>query len=109
MAPTTIHLCAYSREAIEVLGSVDVNVTYKEQSACVPLLVVKYKGPSLLGYDWLQKFKLDWREIHSIQFIPLQAPLDKYHTVFQETLGTLHKFKTHIYVDPNAKPKYCKA
>ena len=109
MAPTTIRLCAYSGEAIEVLGSVDVNVTYKEQSACVPLLVVKHKGPSLLGRDWLQKFKLDWREIHSIQFSPLQPLLDKYHTLFQETLGTLQNFKAHIYVDPNAKPKYCKA
>ena len=86
LAPTTIHLRAYSGEAIEVLGSIDVNVTYKEQSACVPLLVVKHKGPSLLGHDWLQKFKLDWREIHSIQFSRLQPLLDKYHTVFQETL-----------------------
>ena len=62
-----------------------------------------------MGCDWLQKFKLDWRDIHAIQFSPLQALLDKYHTVFQETLGTLQNFKALIYVDPNAKPKYCKA
>ena len=86
-----------------------MNVTYKEQSACVPLLVVKHKGPSLLGCDWLQKFKLDWREIRSIQFSLLQALLDKYHTVFQETLGTLQNFKAHIYVNPTSKPKHCKA
>ena len=86
LAPTTIRLCAYSGEAIEVLGSVDVNVAYKEQSACVPLLLVKHSGPSLLGHDWFQKFKLDWREIHSIQLSPLQALLDKYHNVFQDTL-----------------------
>ena len=78
LAPTTIRLCAYSGEAVEVLGSIDVNVTYKEQSACVPLLVVKHSRPSLLGHDWLQKFKLDWREIHSTQLSPLQALLDKY-------------------------------
>ena len=54
LAPTTICLCAYSGEAIEVLGSVDVNVAYKEQSACVPPLLVKHSGPSLLGHDWLQ-------------------------------------------------------
>ena len=53
LVPTTIHLSTYS-EAIEVLGSVDVDVTYKEQSVCIPLLVVKHKGPSLLGHDWLQ-------------------------------------------------------
>ena len=109
LALTTIRLCVYSGEAIDILGSVDVNVTYKEQSACVPLLVVKHSGPNLLGRDWLQKFKLDWREIHSIQLSPLQALLDKYHTVFQDTLGTLQNFKAHTYVDPTAKPKYCKA
>ena len=101
--------CVHTQEKLyteEVLGSVDVNVTYKEQSACVPLLVVKHSGPSLLGRDWLQKFKLDWRQIHSIQLSPLQALLDKYHTVFQDTLGTLQNFKAHIYVDPTAKSKY---
>ena len=35
LTPTTIRLCAYSGEAIEVLGSIDITVTYKEQSACV--------------------------------------------------------------------------
>ena len=109
LAPTTIRLCAYSGEAIEVLGSIDKTVTYREQSACVPLLVVKHSGPSLLGCNWLQKFTLDWREIHSIQLNPTEALLEKYHTVFQETPGTLQKFKAHIYVDPGAKPKYCKA
>ena len=109
LAPTKIHLCAYSGEPIEVLGSIDMTVTYKEQSACVPLPVVKHSGPSLLGRNWLQKFTLDWREIQSIQLNPAEALLEKYHTGFQETLDTLQNFKGHIYVDPAAKLKYCKA
>ena len=52
---------------------------------------------------------MDWREIHSIQRSPIEALLEKYHSVFQETLGTLQNFKAHIYIDPAAKPKYCKA
>ena len=71
--------------------------------------MVKHSGPSLLGRNWLQKFTLDWREIHSIQRSPIEALLEKYHTVFQETSGTLQNFKAHIYIDPAAKPKYCKA
>ena len=47
----------------------------------MPLLVVKHSGPSLLGRNWLQKFTLDWREIHSIQLNPTEALLEKYHTV----------------------------
>ena len=29
--------------------------------------------------------------------------------MFQDALGTLQNFKAHIYSDPTAKPKYCKA
>ena len=67
LAPTKMRLCAYTGETREILGSIDVTVTYKEHFACVPLLVVKHNGPSLLGHSWLQKFTLDWRQIHSIQ------------------------------------------
>ena len=109
LEPTKIRLCAYSGEPIEVLGSVDVKATYKEQSATLPLLVVKHSGPTLLGRNWLQQFKLDWREIHTIQINPLEALLEKYNAVFKNTLGTLKDFKAHIHVDPSAKPKYCKA
>ena len=48
---------------IKALGSVDVNVTHKEQAARVPLPVVKHTEPSLLECDWMQKFKFDWKEI----------------------------------------------
>ena len=40
---------------------------------------------------------------------PLHTLLDKYDSVFQEGLGTLKDFKARIYVDPEAKPRYCKA
>ena len=52
---TNIRLCAYSGDSIEVLGSTDINVTYKDQAACLPLLVVKHNGPSLLGRNWLHQ------------------------------------------------------
>lgn len=35
--------------------------------------------------------------------------LDKHQAVFQEGLGTLKNFRATIYVDPNARPRYCKA
>ena len=49
LVPTKIRLCAYSGEPSEVLGSIDITVAYKEQSTCVPLLVIKHSGPSLLN------------------------------------------------------------
>ena len=109
LAPTQVRLCFYSGQPIPVVGSVKVNVVYKQQSARLPLLVVQGDGPSLLGRNWLSQLKLDWQEIHHLSTTPLQTFLDKYDSVFQEGLGTLKDFKARIYVDPEAKPRYCKA
>ena len=111
LQPSTIRLCAYSGEPIEVMGSVYIDVIYKEQSAHVqlPLLIVRHNGPTLMGRNWLQQLRLDWREIHTIQLDPLEALLEKYNAVFNSTLGTLRDFQAHIHVDQAAKPKYCKA
>ena len=73
--PTKIRLCVYNGEPTEILGSVDITVAYKTQSACVPLLVVKHCGPNLPGHNWLQKFSLGWREIHFIHLSPIEALL----------------------------------
>ena len=50
LVPTTIRLYAYPGEAIEGLGSVNVNVTFRKQSAYVSLLVVaKTQGTKPVG------------------------------------------------------------
>ena len=53
-------LRTYTRQEMEVQGSVTVKVTYGSQQETLPLLVVAGDGPSLLGRDWLQKLRLDW-------------------------------------------------
>ena len=49
LEPSTIKLKTYSKEPLPVVGSVDVRVEYGEQSATLPLLVVKGEGPTLFG------------------------------------------------------------
>ena len=34
------------------------------------LVMVGGSGPSLLGRDWLGRFKLDWREVHRLHAAP---------------------------------------
>ena len=55
----TISLHTYTGEQLEVLGSVLVQVEYKDQHECLPLLVGQGSGSSLLGCNWLQKLRLD--------------------------------------------------
>ena len=49
LAPSRVRLCSYSGEPISVVGSVEVNVVYKQQSARLPLLVVQGDGSQLVG------------------------------------------------------------
>ena len=45
----TIRLQTYSKEPIPVVGAAQVQVAYEGQTATLPLVVVKGKGPTLLG------------------------------------------------------------
>ena len=102
-------LYSYSGEAIPVLGSMTVGVTYKSQVATLPLLVVKGEGPSLFGRNWLNHIRLDWHELYNMHASPLQATLQKHAAVFQDGLGTLQGFKAKIFVEEGATPRFCKA
>ncbi|CAG2229284.1 unnamed protein product [Mytilus edulis] len=85
-----------------------------EESAKLPLLIVKRKGPNLLGRDWLNKLQLDWKDIFSVvgsdnQSSDLNVILEANKEVFKDELGTVKGMKAKIYVDESAVPKYFKA
>ncbi|CAG2192232.1 unnamed protein product [Mytilus edulis] len=101
-------------EQIPVIGLAIVNVNYKKESAKLPLLIVKRKGPNLLGRDWLNKLQLDWKDIFSVvgsdnQSSDLNVILEANKEVFKDELGTVKGMKAKIYVDESAVPKYFKA
>ena len=53
LSPSKVQLRTCSGEALFVLGTLDVHVEYKEQSAQLSLLVVQGNGPRLFGWNWL--------------------------------------------------------
>ena len=94
-------------EQLEVLGSVSVQVEYKDQLACLPLLVVQGSGSSLLGRNWLKKLRLDWPEIHQLQETgTCERILQKHQQVFKEELGEIKGIKAQISIDPQAQPRF---
>ena len=106
---STVSLRTCTGEQREVLGSVSVQVEYKDQHECLPLLVVKGSGSSLLGRNWLQKLRLDWPEIHQLQETgTLERILPKHQQVFKEELGEIKGIKAQISIDPHAQPRFCK-
>ena len=106
---STVKLRTYSNESLQVLGQVEAKIQYNEQSVQLPLIVVEGNGPSLFGRDWLAHIQLDWKKIHSIQRCGVEEVLKRHSHVFTESLGTLRGYEAQLYVDPQAKPKYCKA
>ena len=55
---TNIKLHPYTGETIKILGSISVDVKYREQYE--KLIVVEGSGPTLFSRDWLHKIRLDW-------------------------------------------------
>ena len=56
-----VTLRMYTGEAVSVLGKLMVKVDKDKVTITLPLLVFKGDGTTLLGRDWLQKLKLDWK------------------------------------------------
>ena len=103
-----IILKTYTGEPMKVLRETEVSVKYNNQEAKLPLVVVKGRGPSLLGRNWLKVIQLDWR---SIKYIPteLESLLYKYGELFKEELGTMRGVNAKLSVKQDAIPKFCRA
>ena len=106
---STVNLHMYSGESDGVLGKFSVDVSYRDQQATLPLLVVDGSVPSLLGWDWMAHLRLDWTSIPHIWYGPLWKLLNRYQTLFQDGVGTLKGYEAKLHIDPQAVPKYCKA
>ncbi|XP_068696839.1 uncharacterized protein [Montipora foliosa] len=105
-------LKSYTGEIIPVLGTLSVEVKYKDFCEHLSVIVVKGKVPSLFGRNLLQHVKLQWSEIFhdlSALYPEVSSLLGKHEALFKDGLGTVQGVKARIHVDPQAKPKYFKS
>ena len=108
LLPSTANLRTYTGERIATLGRIEVEVSINVQTAHLSLEVVKGAGPSLLGVDWLQELRLDWKQIFKIRCnrAPLQEVLDSHKAVFKDTLGCIKGVKARLHLKQGAHPKF---
>ena len=104
-------LKTYSGERLTVVGDVDVQVQYEQQVHALKLTVVTGSGPSLLGRDWLQYLRPNWKEIRNV--VPqaggrLAGLLETYGEFFKEEVGTIRSHQAKLELKPEAQPKFCK-
>lgn len=102
-----IKLRTYTGEALDVIGQASVQVTCQNQIANLPLQIIKGKGPSLFGRNWLRNIKLNWGSIKKIS-CDLDNVLAKHKSVFNDELGTMQGTKAKLFVKPDSKPKFFK-
>ena len=69
--------------------------------------------PTLLGWNWLKKVRLDWRTMFPLceEEAPLKLKelLTEFESVFSEDMGCLKDFKVKIPMDKTMKPRFCRA
>ncbi|KAL5500511.1 hypothetical protein EMCRGX_G012087 [Ephydatia muelleri] len=83
-----IRLCTYSGESLKVIGKWEADVKYNNQTDKLSVIVLEGAGPSLLGRDWLHRFRIDWKSLFVIQKgASLENVLTKYEMVFNEGLA----------------------
>lgn len=106
---TDLELRTYTSEPIKVLGKCSVAVKYGTQSVNGDIYIVEGHGPSLLGRDLLRQIKLDWASIAAIRAGTEEELLklfDRYHSVFDDTIGTFRHHQASLHVKEGAVPKY---
>jgi len=100
-------LKTYSGEKLHVLGQMQAQIEYNEQTACLPLLVVAGDGPTLWGRNCLTKIRLNWgivKQVHN----GVESLLHKYSDVFRNELGTLRDIKVKLVIPENTTPRFFK-
>ena len=100
LAEPTVKLQTYTGEPIRVCGTTQVQVKHKEQTATLPLVITEGNGPTLLGRNWLEALRLDWRTIFHIGTnLTLQKVLNRHPDAFKEELGELRGVTAKIHVN----------
>ena len=90
---------------MKVCGSTVVEVTHNGQTQSLPLVITDGSGPALLGWNWLEALRLDWRPIFHIgRNLSLQQVLSQHAKVFKEGLGELQGTTAKIHIDGNTRP-----
>ena len=106
---STVLLKAYTGQPIKIAGQAKVDVTYGEQEANMPLIIVEGEGPSLFGRNWMQKIQLDWKNIGKMKIFNVKSLLHEYDELFAEGLGTMKDIEAKLTLKENAVPKFCRA
>lgn len=105
---TETKLFAYSGHEIKVKGCILPEINYSNKTLLQKILVVDGDGPSILGRDFMNQFKLTFSQINFMTDLSLNKLLSKYSSLFDDELGKFKYHKIHLEVQDSARKKFCK-
>ena len=112
---SNIRLNTFTGESLNVLGDLDVHVSYKNKHFVLPLVIVDGAGPPLLGRNWIKELNPEWMSIFSIDNgstktdSKLQEIIRTYKSVFSDEAGCLKDYKVKLHLKDGASPRFMKA
>ncbi|XP_040354707.1 uncharacterized protein K02A2.6-like [Ixodes scapularis] len=102
LKPTALRLKTYTGETVKPCGVLEVKVSHQEETRVLPLYVLNQSGPPLLGREWLQRLRLNWKSVTGFNNLQrstqgaspmpvdkLQVLLDRYQAIFKDELGKI--------------------
>ena len=110
---TDVKLKTYS-ETLRTCGQMQCKVVYSGQEYILPMIVAENEGkPTLLGRNWLEKLKVNWNEVFSLNGTLRNEELDciinKHADLFREGYDGMKGKEAHIRVREGASPIYFKS
>ena len=110
---STGDIIAYGKSKVPALGRCDVEVTFRNQSATLSLIVSDLKSEtSLLGRTWIDTFSCvhyDTTPLHHLTTSGLESLLREYSDLFAESTDSIKGVKATLHVKPNATFKQFRA
>ncbi|KAF6777730.1 hypothetical protein AHF37_02584 [Paragonimus kellicotti] len=101
LVPAAATLRSYTGDAIDVMGTCNVEVKYGTKTLNLPAYIVNNESPNLLGRNWLKLMPdlfLSIRRVDSHNSLPVL--LQKFSSVFDENeLGRLKDFQATIVME----------
>lgn len=101
-----INLQTWTCNKVELLGSIQVLVEYKDFRGNLDLLIAKGSGHSLLGRNWFQALGIKIDGINMITDNTVLKKLEKYKNVFTKKLGVYKGPQVKVHIRDDAAPVF---
>ncbi|CAH8498443.1 unnamed protein product [Dicrocoelium dendriticum] len=111
LCPSNIQLRSYTGQMVNVLGTFNARISYRNSTSHMCVYVSGGPGPNILGRDGIKRFPGIMSNVNLVKDNPqLSEILQKHAVLFdQSRSGLLKNYSAHLVLKPQTKPRFWKA